>query len=491
MEFDVIVVGAGSAGAVVAERLSADPNRRVLLLEDGPDHTAAATPPAITGPDFWRACAEPGRVYGDLVATHAPGQPPLPYLRGRGVGGSSAVNAMVALRGLPADHDRWSSELGCAGWSWADLEPWLRAAEDDREYGGDGVHGAGGPIPLQRLDESDWTAIDRALRAASADLGYGVCPDHQDPDAAGFGPAPLTVRDGRRVSTNDAFVEPARGRANLTVRGDVAVDRVEFDGLRATGVRIADGEVIRAGLVVLSAGTIGSPAVLMRSGVGDRPVGENLIEHPLLPLVLVLREPEPGARTVSTLVRYSSGHPDAGPVDMQILPLATFGAEPPLSGAAGLGVCAMQVFSRGRVRLAGDDPATPPHVDFGMLTDARDRDRMRDGVRRLFDLAAHPAVASLADVVLAGETPVGDLADPGALETWMDATVTNYVHSVGTCRMGDPDDPAAVVDPEFRVIGRERLAVVDASVMPDIPRANTHLTTVAMAMRAADGLRTV
>ena len=498
-DHDVVIVGAGSAGAVLAARLAERPDLRVLLLEAGPEHTGADTPAGISGPSFLAACAEPGRGWPELVATHAEGQPPATYLRGRGVGGSSAVNAMVALRGIPADYDRWADELGCTGWSWADLLPWFRWAEDDLDLGGDGLHGKDGPIPLWRPPEHRWSSLERALRVATAELGYPQCADQHAPGATGFGPAALTVRDDRRVSTNDAYLEPARARPNLTILGDTQVEQVLLDGRRAVGVRTAAGVEYRAPEVWVCAGAVHSPALLLRSGITDRPVGENLVEHQMLPLVLVLNEREraraAGARTVSALLRYSSGLADAGPNDMQMLPLTPFGLEPPESGLAVLGVCATRVFSRGRVTLAPGDPVTAPRIEFRMLSDPRDRERLRDGFRRAVALVRHPAVAGLADLVLAGRTPLAELESAGALESsgapepgldrWMDENVTNYVHAAGSCRMGAPDDPAAVVDLDCQLIGYSGLGVLDASVLPDVPRANTHLTVVAVAERIA------
>ena len=432
-------------------------------------------------------------------------QKPRPYFRGFGLGGSSSINASGAVRGTPDDYDGWARE-GCDGWACKDVLPSLIRLENDLDFGDHFYHGRSGPIPIERTPVAEWGAVAKAFREAALAEGARWEDDINAPDATGIYPGARNTRDGVRVTTNDAYLESARERSNLTIFGGATVDRVEFDRGRAAGVRtVIDGvaQTIEGGTVVLSAGAIHSPAILMRSGIGaatrlralgitpvvDLPaVGENLCDHPLVQLKLELKDT--ARSSPSSTLAYNCGlrtrSETADDNDDLVMFAANYGAS--LDEGA-LGVALMQPISRGRLRLRSADSSVQPWIEFRMLSGERDRVATRAGVKLAFRLSRHRALSSVCTNASAPGLTGHILGDDRALDEWLRANCEEFFHAVGTCRMGAKDDSRSVVDPRCRVLGVEDLRVCDTSIIPQPPHAPTHLTAVMLAERLTEWLR--
>jgi choline dehydrogenase len=518
--YDYIIVGAGSAGCVLAARLSADSGVSVLLLEAGPVDDAEE----IHAPAAMNRLFQTAYDWNYLtVPQHRAAGRSIYWPRGKVLGGSSSINAMIYVRGSRHDFQSWRDEHGCTGWGYEDLMPYFRRAEDNSR-GASAYHGQGGPLAV--TDVRYKSAVCEAFIAAAQEQGAAANDDFNGPRQDGVGWYQVTQRGGRRCSAATAYLRPAMSRPNLTVLTEALVTNVIIRGGQAIGVtylRQGETETAHANAeVILSGGAINSPQLLMLSGIGpadhlietgidvlaDSPgVGANLSDHPVLPVIWstpsvrglwektgnanVLRWQLTHRGPLTSNVAESGGFAHSEPglpaPDLQLhalpAPYRDQGLADPAQRAMSVLVGLVDVGSRGRIRLRGADPRHRPAIDPGYLSDDRDARALAAGLKMAREFVTARPMAAICRSELA---PGAHVRSDAELLRYVQTSVVTLYHPVGTCAMGGESRRNSVVDPELRVRGVAGLRVVDASVMPSVPRGNTNAPTIAIAERAAD-----
>ena len=502
-EPDIVVIGAGSAGAVIASRASEDPNRSVLLLEAGPDYADTSGTPfdLVNSHNNSYRDHDWGFSYTPTAANRVS-----PFPRGRVTGGSSAVNTTIALRGMPEDYDGWAAQ-GNPAWDWPNVLRAFKRMERDLDYGDKPYHGDAGPISIRRYPWEELTLAHQAWWETARALGYPDCPDANDPNSWGAGPHPMNKLGRLRISTAIGYLSAARARPNLRIQANTVTRRLIVENGRVIAAEVEHGgqvELVRGKVFVLSAGAIQSPAILLRSGIGPRAeverhgielvshvpaIGNNLCDHPALAVACTVKDPailDHDQPIVQTILRYTAPGSDQRN-DLQI---EQFSFSPRGDGRAAFAIAAVleQTYSTGTLRLQSADHSLQPMIEQRFLEDERDMVRLVQCFKDTLAFAETKPLADLIDDIIfpSRELPLTDESIAGLLKRF----AASGFHPCGTVKMGPSSDPMAAVDEHGVFHALAGLVVADASIMPSVPRANTNLTTIMIGEMVGEWMRT-
>ena len=512
MKYDVIVIGGGSAGCTIASRLSEDPDRSVLLLEAGPDYPDFEQLPddLKLGNNVWLSAYGPHN-WG-YTAQLTDEQSELIIPRGKATGGSSAVNGQVLFRGIPEDYDRWA-EWGNDEWGFTRVLPYFNKLETDLDFGGDDFHGSEGPVPVRRSPRSEWMPHALAFEQACVAEGFPIDEDQNHPESTGVSPRARNTIEGVRMSMAINYLDIARHRLNLTIRGSVTARHILFEGKRAVGVEAeSGGEVftVEADEIIVSSGAIASPQLLLLSGVGpaehlrsfgidvvqDLPgVGQNLRDHPSAAVIYyaVGDPPDVQAPVIQVGLRYTVEGSTLRN-DMQLSPMLMTSEHRPAQvvidedrNYIGMSASLQLALGKGELTLQSTDPHVQPLLNYNYYQEEEDLRRMREAIRLGVRIAEQPQFSS---ILLERIMPTDEeLESDEALDDWLRRNSGTSHHVSGTCKMGPASDTMAVVDQFLKVKGLQGLRVADASVMPDCIRANTNATTIMIGEKVSDFIK--